>query len=199
MNGVLVVPTAARSTVSAIGTTNDSTHLTSTDPAFRAMTDFRRESPIAIEASSPLDDAATCMNRQGVHALLVKRAFGVSLAQQAVGLITYYDIERCRLHRWPEATTSSGRAPVRVEDVMTSSDDLTVVSYDSLQSLKVLDLYKRFQGSGLTHLLVIEFLGVGLALARGLISRAALTMRLHRPRIADPRGIVTTGVMSARA
>jgi CBS domain-containing protein len=199
MNGVLVAPTAARSTVSAIGTANDSTHLTSTDPAFLAMTDFRRESPIAIEARSPLDDAAICMNRQGVHALLVKRAGGVPLAQQAVGLITYYDIERCRLHRWSQATIPSGRAPARVEDVMTSWDDLAMVSYESLQSLKALDLYERFQGSGLTHVLVIETLGVGLALARGLISRAALTMRLHRPRIAYPRGIVGTGAISAGA
>jgi CBS domain-containing protein len=196
MYGVLVVPTAGRSPVSAI---NDSTHLTSTDPAFRAMTDFRRESPVAIEARSQLDDAATCMNRHGVHALLVKRAVGVPLAQRAVGLITYYDIERYRFHRWPQATTPGGRASIRVEDVMTSSDDLTVVSYESLQSLKALDLYKRFQGSGLTHLLVTETVGVGLAVARGLISRAALTMRLHRPRIADPLGIVATGAMLAGA
>jgi CBS domain-containing protein len=149
MHGVLVVPTAARSTVSAI---NDSTHLTSTDPAFRAMTDFRRESPIAIEARSLLDDAATYMNRHGVHALLVKRAVGVPSAQRAVGLITYYDIERCRLHRWPKATTPSERASVRVEDVMTSSDDLTVVSYESLQSLKALDFYKRFHCHDRRHI-----------------------------------------------
>jgi CBS domain-containing protein len=182
MESIWLLPPATRSTTYAIGTANDSTHLTSTEPAFRAMTDFRRECPITIEARSLIDDAASCMNRERIHALLVKRAIGMSFAQQAVGLITYYDIERCRLRRCPQATTPSGKAGVRVEDVMTSSDDLPVVRYESLQSLRASDLYKRFQGSGLTHLLVIETLGVGFALVRGLISRAALTMRLHRPR-----------------
>lgn len=85
------------------------------------------------------------------------------------------------------------------EDVMTSSADWPAVSYESLQSLNVSDLYERFQGSGLTHLLVIETLGVGLAVARGLVSRAALTMRLHRPRIADPLGVGRSGTVSAGA
>lgn len=108
MDSVLVGPTANRSTASAIGA-NDSSHLTFTDAASRAMT-----GTISIEANSLLDDAVACMHRQRVQALLVKRTIGVSWVQQAVGLITYYDIERRRLHPWPRAPTPGGGGRVRV-------------------------------------------------------------------------------------
>jgi hypothetical protein len=174
--------------------TNDSSHLTAEDPAIRVMTDFRRAIPAAIDARSFIDDAVNCMNRLRVDALLVKPGAGVSSAQRAVGLITYYDIERCRLHRCPSAT--AGKARVHVEDAMTWSAELSMLSYESLRSLKASNLYERFQGTGLTHMLVIETLGIGLVMARGLVSRAALTMRLHRPRVASATEIVTAGAIA---
>jgi hypothetical protein len=48
-----------------------------------------------------------------------------------------------------------------------------------------LDLYQMFQGTGLTHLLIIETQGADSAVARGLLSRATLAKRLQRsPQVA---------------
>jgi hypothetical protein len=63
---------------------------------------------------------------------------------------------------------------------MTPRNELSLVNYESLQTLTALDLYEMFQGTGLTHLLVVEMHGDDSAIARGLLSRAALTKRLRR-------------------
>ncbi len=70
---------------------------------------------------------------------------------------------------------------------MTPSDELPVVKYELLQSLTARDLYEMFQGTGSTHLLVVEDHGNESTVARGLVSRVALTIRLHRPRAASAR------------
>jgi hypothetical protein len=44
-----------------------------------------------------------------------------------------------------------------------------------------------FQGTGLTHLLVVEIHSDEVTLARGLVSRATLAKRLRRSRTADSR------------
>jgi predicted transcriptional regulator len=92
--------------------------------------------------------------------------------QQVVGLITSSDIQHLRCH--------PAKKQVRVEDVMTSWDELPLVRYESLQDLTAIELYRMFQGTGLTHLLVVEDHGSEAALARGLISRASLAMRLNQ-------------------
>jgi hypothetical protein len=63
---------------------------------------------------------------------------------------------------------------------MTPRSELSLVNYDSLRTLTALDLYRMFQGTGLTHLLVVESQGVDSAPARGLLSRATLAKRLSR-------------------
>ena len=166
---------------------NDAANLRFGDSAFCALTDFRRESPITVEADSSIDDALAYMNRLGVHALLVTRQETDGMSQQVVGLITHHDVERRSPYRYPGSAGSRERSDGRVGDVMTPCNELSLVKYESLQSLTAYDLYAMFQGTGLTHLLVIETRGDESAVARGIVSRAALTMRLHRPRGACAR------------
>ncbi len=184
MENALIVPSGVRSADSVVDRTVaiDGAYLESDDSAFRALTDFRREYPITVEMDSSIDDALGHMNRLGIRALLVTRQDDAGIEQQVVGLITYNDIERRCPRRYPHALVASVQPRVRVADVMTSWNELPLVKYESLQSLTAYDLYETFQGTGLTHLLVIENHGHEPALARGLVSRAALTIRLHRAR-----------------
>lgn len=148
------------------------------DSCLSALADFRREDPITVQASSPIESALRDMHRWSVHALLVTREATDDLKQRVVGLITYYDIERWQPHRFPQSSARSDRADSRVEDVMTPWDELPLVHYESLQSLSVSDVYAMFQGTGLTHLLVVES-QTHETCTRGLISRATITRRLR--------------------
>jgi CBS domain-containing protein len=109
------------------------------------------------------------------------------MEQQIVGLITHYDIERRQPHRSPQVGVSTAYGEVCVGDVMTPWNELPLIKYESLQSLTASDLYEMFQGTGLTHLLVIEAHDDGSAVARGLLSRSALAKRLRRPRAVSTR------------
>lgn len=157
---------------------NDDSCLQSDDSAFCALTDFRREYPITVQTSASIDDALSEMNRFGIHALLVTQDEAGVLDSQIVGLITAYDIERHRPHRSPNSRDFKHGKPARVCDVMTPWNELSLVKYESLHALTALDVYKMFQGTGLTHLLVVELHGDDSALLRGLLSRAALSKRL---------------------
>jgi CBS domain-containing protein len=189
MENALVVPLRVRPAASLIERTvaYDDAYLESSDSAFCALTDFRREYPISVEADSSIDEALADMNRLSVHALLVTRQELGDIEQQVVGLITYYDIERRRPHRFPQTAVSRERSDIRVGDVMTPWIELPLVRYESLQSLTAYDVYRMFQGTGLTHLLVVETHGDESALARGLLSRATLAKRLHRARVTSLR------------
>lgn len=83
--------------------------------------------------------------------------------------------------------SSESGSPLRVADVMTPWNELPVVNYESLQTLTASDVYEMFQGTGLTHLLVIENHGNESAVARGLLSRASLAKRLRHIRGTRPR------------
>lgn len=181
MEQPLVVPSRVQSAASLIGRTgaNDDTHLDRYDSALCALTDFRRESLITVEADCSIDDALADMNRLGVHALSVTRQRLEGIGQQVVGLITYYDIERIRPHRYPQATRPGNGGNIRVSDVMTPWNELSLVNYESLHTLTAADVYEMFQGTGLTHLLVIENRDDDSVVARGLLSRAALAKRLR--------------------
>src|SRR5580698_6341300 len=121
----------------------DFSALTPDDSAYRALTDFNREYPITEPAGRSVDEALNDMNRLGVHALVVTKPQAEGADQQVVGLITSSDIQHLRSH--PE------KEKVRVEDVMTSWNDLPLVRYESLQEMTALELYRMFQGTGLTH------------------------------------------------
>ncbi len=186
MENMLVVPCGSRPMVSVIerSVANDPAFLRPEDCALCALTDFRRECPVTVEADRSIDDALGEMNRLGAQALLVTRHESAGIEQQVVGLITGYHIERRRPQRLPREAAASARSIIRVADVMTPWNELSMLSHESLRSLTAYDLHRMFQGTGLTHLLVIEDRGDESAFARGLISRAALTIRLHRARTA---------------
>jgi hypothetical protein len=68
---------------------------------------------------------------------------------------------------------------------MTPWDELAVVNYRSLQYLNVSEVYQMFQGSGLTHVVVVETHDDDSVVARGLISREALASRLQESNCVD--------------
>jgi len=189
MENSLVVPSGVRLAATLIerAVAHEDAYLVANDSAFCALTDFRRDFPITVEADSSIDDALDDMNRLGVHALLVTRQEVEAIEPQVVGLITYYDLERRRPHRYPQSAVSIERSGIRVGDVMTPCNELPLVHYESLQSLTAYDLYEMFQGTGVTHLLVVETHDDESGFARGLLSRATLAKRLRRTRAASVR------------
>jgi CBS domain-containing protein len=139
------------------------------DSALCALTDFQQHDPVTVEIDCPIEDALAEMSRWGVHALLVTQQALDGMELQVVGLITHYDIER------------TDRRHDRVGEVMTAWDELALVRYESLGTLAGRDLHEMFQGTGLTHLLVVEFRDDDSAVARGLLSRASLDKRRNHP------------------
>jgi CBS domain-containing protein len=157
-------------------------HLRSTDSAFCALTDFRQEPPITVDAGSSIDAALADMMRLGVHALLVTDEEFERGNLRVLGLITAYDIERQRPHRSPGTTEFRVPKAIKVAEAMTPWDELSLVNYGLLQTLTAQSLYEMFQGTGLTHLIVVDMHGDDPAIARGLLSRATLAKRLRHGR-----------------
>lgn len=186
MENSLVVPSGVRVASSSLerGAAIKDAHLETNDSAFCALTDFHREYPITVGADTSVDDACDDMNRLGVHALLVTQQETDGMELHVVGLITYNDIQRRHPRRTPPLAVSLERSNIRVGEVMTPCNELPLVKYESLQSLTAHDLHEMFQGTGLTHLLVVEAHGDEAGFVRGLLSRATLAKRLRRPRAA---------------
>jgi CBS domain-containing protein len=182
METALVVPAQVRWSASLIERSpeNDSCELEADDSAFHALTDFQHEYPITVDINTSIDEAIADMNRLSVHALLVTQGRFEGVEPQVAGLITAYDIERERPRSSSRSTGMTQRKHLTVGEIMTPRSELSLVNYESLQTLTALDLYQMFQGTGLTHLLVIETQGVDSAVARGLLSRSTLAKRLRR-------------------
>jgi CBS domain-containing protein len=182
METALVVPARVRWSASLIVrfVANDGSHLEADDSAFHALTDFQHEYPITVDTDTSIDEALADMNRLCVQALLVTQGRFEGVDPQVAGLITAYDIARERPHSSSRTTGTTARKHATVGEIMTPRSELSLVNYESLQTLTALDLYQMFQGTGLTHLLVIETQGVDSAVARGLLSRATLAKRLRR-------------------
>jgi CBS domain-containing protein len=182
MESKLIVPSRTRSAASLVERTANGGDLELDDSAFCALTDFRCEYPITIGADSSINDALAHMSRLAVHALLVTRREVGTTDEQVVGLITSYDIARWRPHRSSRTAVCKEPRGSLVGDVMTSWDDLSLIHYDSLATLTALEVFDLFQGTGLTHLLVVEIQDDESTLARGIISRTSLADRLPRSR-----------------
>jgi CBS domain containing-hemolysin-like protein len=150
------------------------------NPAVYAMTDFRRECPICVPPSRSIDEALEDMNRLGIHALLVTQPQDAAGRVQMLGLITSHRIQQRRVYerRLPNALRGYGNVGT-VGEIMTPWEELALVNYRSLQYLNVSEVYQMFQGSGLTHVMVVETHDDDSVVARGLISRAALANRLQ--------------------
>jgi CBS domain-containing protein len=158
-------------------------YLAATDAACCAITDFELDFPITVDMQRPIEDAFNDMIRLGIHALLVTRLAPRGINPSIEGLITARDIQSA-LRTFRSLNQSTHRRPrsLPVGEVMTAWDDLSMVKYESLQCLTAIDLYEMFQGTGLTHLLVIDLDDGDVATVRGLLSRATLAKRLRRSR-----------------
>jgi CBS domain containing-hemolysin-like protein len=156
------------------------------DSAVYAMTDFLRENPISVPPTRSIEAALSDMNRLGIHALLVTRPQSADNREQLIGLVTAYRIAQRRLaeRRLPQHLVRRC-AGACVGEIMTPWDELAVVNYRSLQYLNVSEVYQMFQGSGLTHVVVVETHDDDSVVARGLISREALASRLQESNCVD--------------
>lgn len=142
------------------------------DRALAAVTDFIHEHQVTVQPDLPIQDALITMICARVHALVVTQEATESSEQLVVGLITSQAIQAV-LHK------RHGHSETLVRDVMTPWIDLPLIHYESLRPLTVQDLYERFQGTGLTHFLVVESDAHEFTIARGLVSRAAVARRLR--------------------
>ena len=143
------------------------------DPAIYALTDFKRDYPMTVDAERQIDDALSDMIRLSVRALLVAKE------QRLVGLITSYDIQgerpmqflqssnysRARGHPRGPRDDALGRAPA--------------LDWDHVEAARAGELLMLFEQTNLTHLLVIEVdRKTSHSTVRALASRARLLRQL---------------------
>src|SRR5579863_2879332 len=96
----------------------DGRSLELTDPAIYAVTDFKRDYPMTVDAERQIDDALGDMIRLSVRALLVAKE------QRLVGLVTSYDIQGERPMQFLQSSNYSRHQDIRVVHVMTPWDEL---------------------------------------------------------------------------
>src|SRR5580704_18987918 len=100
------------------------------DPAIYAITDFKREYPVTVDAERQIDDALTDMIRLGVRALLVSKE------QRLVGLITSYDIQGERPIQFLQSSNYSRHQDIRVVDVMTAWEELAALDWETIETAR---------------------------------------------------------------
>jgi CBS domain-containing protein len=142
-----------------------------TDPAARAMSDFKQDPPLTITESVLLDEALDDMFRLGVRAFLVVRE------REVVGLITLEDARAASLPR--SASRPDGEPTVA--EVMTPSSEVPAIAWQTLQESRVIDLLEIFEATGVAHLVVIEEDAPQGHAVRGIIQRARLERQLGPP------------------
>jgi predicted transcriptional regulator len=138
------------------------------DPAVRAMHDFMRDPPMTVAEDCALQQAIDDLFRLGVRAFLVIRERSV------VGLFSVEDAQR---------RAAQG---LRVGDVMTPSQDLPAIDWQTLEDAQIRDLIEIFEGTGVHHLVVVQNQAVNVATVRGLILRERLARQLSSPALLLP-------------
>jgi len=143
------------------------------DPAIYAITDFKRDYPMTVDAERQIDEALGDMIRLGVRALMVSKD------QRLVGLITSYDIQGERPIQFLQSSNYNRHQDIRVVDVMTPWEELVALDWESVESARAADLLAVFEQTNLTHLLVIEVeRKTTKCTVRALASRARLLRQL---------------------
>ena len=151
----------------------DGRSLERSDPAIYAITDFKRDYPMTVDAERQIDDALGDMIRLSVRALLVAKE------QRLVGLVTSYDIQGERPMQFLQSSNYSRHQDIRVVHVMTPWDELMALDWEHLEEARAGDLLMLFEQTNLTHLLVVEVdRKTSNATVRGLVSRARLLRQL---------------------
>ena len=145
------------------------------DPAIYALTDFKRDYPMTVDAERQIDDALSDMIRLSVRALLVAKE------QRLVGLITSYDIQGERPMQFLQSSNYSRHEDIRVVHVMTPWDELLALDWDHVEAARAGELLMLFEQTDLTHLLVIEVdRKTSQSTVRALASRARLVAPARR-------------------
>ena len=143
------------------------------DPAIYAVTDFKRDYPMTVDAERQIDDALSDMIRLSVRALLVAKE------QRLVGLITSYDIQGERPMQFLQSSNYSRHQDIRVVHVMTPWDELMALDWEHVEAARAADLLLIFERTNLTHLLIVEVdRKTSSSTVRALASRARLLRQL---------------------
>jgi CBS domain-containing protein len=151
----------------------DGRPLERSDPAIYAITDFKRDYPMTVDAERQIDDALGDMIRLSVRALLVAKE------KRLVGLVTSYDIQGERPMQFLQSSNYSRHQDIRVVHVMTPWDELMALDWEHLEEARAGDLLMLFEQTNLTHLLVVEVdRKTSNSTVRGLVSRARLLRQL---------------------
>jgi CBS domain-containing protein len=143
------------------------------DPAIYALTDFKRDYPMTVDAERQIDDALSDMIRLSVRALLVAKE------KRLVGLITSYDIQGERPMQFLQSSNYSRHEDIRVVHVMTPWDELMALDWDHVEAARAGELLMLFEQTNLTHLLIVEVdRKTSHSTVRALASRARLLRQL---------------------
>lgn len=143
------------------------------EPAVRVMTDFTREPPVTVAVDSRIDDALLVMIEAGVRALFAMRG------DVAVGLITSYDIMGDRVTKFLRSEGITGRSEIKVSHVMTPGDAVPAIDVPWLALATVADVRERFERTGASHFVVLEYADHDVVVVRGMFSRAEVERRLE--------------------
>ena len=141
------------------------------DAAALVVSDFRQVPPITVNEDSSIDEALRDMIRFGVRALLVVRDGAVT------GLITSYDIQGERPLQFLQGSTFTRHEEIEVGHIMTPWEEVPMIEWATLEQARVIDLLEILEGTGATHLVVVESTS-GSSSVRGLISRTQVQRRL---------------------
>ena len=143
-----------------------------TDPAIVVMTDFRRITPIQIEATASIEMANEKMITCGVRLLFVADENNVIM-----GLITANDILGEKPVNYIREHGGS-RDEIIVLDIMTRNEDLDAVRVEDVARVNVGDIVETLKACNRHHVLVTEDIADGSSCIRGLFSRTQVSRQL---------------------
>ena len=143
------------------------------DRAYRVVTDFACEQPVAIREDRPIQEALLQMRLAGVHALLVAQSDLVT------GLITSHDIQGERPARFLQHSPHPRYFEIEVSLVMTPWNRVPTLDWEHVMRTRVIDIVKFFKARSATHAVIVEYADQGGVFVRGLISRLRLERQLR--------------------
>lgn len=142
------------------------------DPALQVLTDFQRVTAVIILPGDTADEAHRRMIERGVRLLLV-----VDQDRKVLGVITANDILG---ERPMQAVVQRGikRGELLVRDIMTSQEQLDVLSLSDVRAAKVGHIVATLKKAGRQHSVVVEVDDQGRQRVRGVFSATQIARQL---------------------
>ena len=125
--------------------------VTPESPAMQVMTDLTRVTPATIRPQAPLAGANQFMIARGVRLLLV-----ADDQENVLGVISATDILSERAMR-VAIERGLRRDELTVADVMTSAEQVEVITYGDVESARVGHVLETLRRAGRQHALVVDF------------------------------------------